>query len=145
MAAKAYDGRSVIADIVEGCSGLILKSTVIKALRAVCRYFGGQLIYIPVTKNMGGTIDEFRGVIVDAVGDEVGEKILNKITTLFGGAQIYIPMEKGAFRKIIALEIFEHYDGSKKKVRDLCREYGMSFTQVYRLWIEGRGSNKKNK
>ena len=99
MAGKANDGGSVIVDIVEGCSGLVKKSTVIKALRSVCRYFGGQLVYIPITKNTGCTMEEFRGIITDAVGDAAGEKILNKIIALFGGTQIYIPMEKGGIPK----------------------------------------------
>ena len=143
MSARAYDGRTVIADMIEGCTGLVGKPVAVKAMRAVCRYFGGQLIYIPVTKTTGDTTGELRGVLVDAVGDAAGEKILDKIMSLFGGVQIYIPMEKGAFRDIIAGEIFERYDNDKKKVRDLCREYGISFAQVYRLWIEGRDNKKQ--
>ena len=138
MNEKAYDGRTVIADMVEGCAGLVEHPIAIKALRAVCRYFGGQLIYIPMTKTTGDTTGELHGVLVDAVGDAAGEKILDKIMTLFGGVQIYIPMERGAFRDVIAREIYERYDGNKARIRDLCREYGMSFVQVYRLWAEGR-------
>ena len=135
---KAYDGRTVIADMIEGCNGFVPRSSAIRALRAVCRYFGGQLIYIPVNKTAGGTTEELRGVLTDEAGDRDGGKILERIMSLFGGCQIYIPMERGAFRDIIAREIYELYDGDKKKIRDLCREYGMSFTQVYRLWGKGR-------
>jgi len=140
MTGKAYDGRTVIADMVEGCTGLVEHSVAIKAMRAVCHYFGGQLIYIPMTKTTGNTTGELRGVLADAVGDGDGEKILEKIMALFGGAQLYIPMERGAFRDIIAREIFERYDNNKAKIRDLCREYNMSFAQVYRLWGEGQES-----
>jgi Mor family transcriptional regulator len=143
MIAKPYDGRTVIADMIEGCAGLVEKTVAIKAMRAVCRYFGGQLIYIPAAKTTGDTTRELRGVLVDEVGDTSGEKILDKIMALFGGFQIYIPMEKGAFREIIAREIYERYDNDKEKIRDLCREYGMSFVQVYRLWAEGRDSKKQ--
>ena len=137
---KAYDGRTVIEDMVEGCEKLVGRPVAVKALRAVCRYFGGQLVYIPVAKATGDTTVELRGVLADAVGDATGEKILDKIMALYGGVQLYIPMERGAFRDIIAREIFERYDGNKEKIRDLCREYGMSFVQVYRLWAEGRDS-----
>jgi len=139
----AYEGRTIIADMLEACTPLVEKSVVIKALRAVCRYFGGQLIYIPVNKTTGDTTKELWGVLADSVGDGTAEKILEKIMTLFGGLQIYIPMERGAFRDIIAREIYERYDGSQEKIRDLCREYNMSFTQVYRLWAEGRNNKKQ--
>jgi len=143
MTTKAYDGRTVISDMIDACTGFVEHSVVIRALRAVCRYFGGQLIYIPMTKTTGDTTRELRGVLADEVGDRDGGKILDKIIFLLGGSQIYIPMEKGAFREIIAREIYERYDNNKEKIRDLCREYGMSFVQVYRLWAEGRDSKKQ--
>jgi Mor family transcriptional regulator len=144
MAAKAYGGRTIITDMAEGCTGLVKQSVAIKALRAVCRYFGGQLLYIPITKNTGDTTSELRGVLVEAVGDASGERILGKMMSLFGGSQVYIPMEKNAFRDIIAREIYERYDGDKEKIRDISREYGISFSQVYRLWAEGRDNKKQN-
>ena len=143
MTEKAYDGRTIIADMVEACTPLVEKPIAISALRAVCRYFGGQLIYIPANKTTGDTTKELWGVLADSVGDGAAEKILEKIMTLFGGLQIYIPMERGAFRDIIAREIYERYDGSQEKIRDLCREYNMSFSQVYRLWAEGRNNKKQ--
>jgi len=140
MKPKAYDDRTFIADMVEGCERLVGRSDAVKGLRAVCRYFGGQLLYIPLAKTTGDTIMELRGVLADAVGDAAGEKILDKIMSHYGGVQLYIPMERGAFREVIAREIYERYDGKKEKIRDICREYGMSFVQVYRLWTEGRES-----
>ena len=140
---KAYEGRTIITDMIEGCNGIVEKSVAVRALRAVCRYFGGQLVYIPMDKTTGDTIAELRGALVDEVGDGDAERILEKIMALFGGIQIYIPMERGGFRDIIAREIYEKYDGDKKKIRDLCREYGMSFSQVYRLWAEGRDNKKQ--
>lgn len=143
MSKRDYDGRTVITDMIEGCAGFVEQSVIIRAFRAVCRYFGGQLLYVPATKHTGDTTIELRGVIVDEVGEADGDKILDRIMALFGGYQVYIPMERGAFRDIIAREIYERYDGDKQKIRDLCREYGMSFTQVYRLWAEGRDNKKQ--
>jgi Mor family transcriptional regulator len=135
---KNYDGRTIASDMIDGCGDVVKMPVAVKAIRAVCKYFGGQLLYIPLNKTSGGTTGELRGCICDAVGDNDGEKILGKLMALFGGTQIYVPMEKGAFRSIIAREVYEGYDGEKKTIRDLCREYQMSFTQVYRLWVEGR-------
>jgi Mor family transcriptional regulator len=143
MKTKAYDGRTVIADIIDGCSGYEDRSAAIRAMRAVCRYFGGQLVYIPANKTSGDTTRELRGVIVDEVGDADAERILKRIMALFGGFQLYIPMERGAFRDIIAREIFEKYDNDKTKIGDLCREYGIAFNTVYRRWIEGRDKKKQ--
>ncbi|MDR3249397.1 MAG: hypothetical protein LBT39_11500 [Treponema sp.] len=134
---KNYDGRTIVSDMIDGCSDVVKKPVAITAVRAVCKYFGGQLLYIPMNKTSGGTTGELLGCICDAVGND-GEKILGKLMALYGGTQIYVPMEKGAFRSIIAQEIYERYNGNNESIRDLCREYQMSFTQVYRLWVEGR-------
>ena len=138
-----YGDRTIIADMIESCAGLVGQPVAVKALRAVCRYFGGQLIYIPVSKTNGDTTKELHGILIDEVGEVYGERILKKIMALYGGYQIYIPMEKKAFKDIIACEIYERYDNDKNKIRDLCREYGISFTQVYRLWLAGRDSKKQ--
>jgi Mor family transcriptional regulator len=57
---------------------------------------------------------------------------------VFGGLQIYIPLERCAFRKIIALEIYKKCGSSGVSMNDLAREYRISFTLAYRLWREGR-------
>ncbi|MDR3247164.1 MAG: hypothetical protein LBT39_00125 [Treponema sp.] len=137
---KNYDGRTIVSDMIDGCGDVVKKPVAIKAIRAVCKYFGGQLLYIPRNKTSGATTGELLGCICDAVGYGDGEKILEKLMALYGGTQIYVPMEKGAFRSIIAREIYERYDNNNESIRDLCRDYQMSFTQVYRLWVEGRAN-----
>jgi len=49
-----------------------------------------------------------------------------------------MPLERCAFKRDIAAGIFGKYDGEENKIGDLCREYNVSFTQVYKLWYEGR-------
>jgi len=140
MKPNSYDSRTIITDVLDSCNGYVEQSVVIRALRAVCRYFGGQLIYIPKTKTTGDTTRELQGVIEDEVGYADGEKILEKIMSMLGGYQVYIPMEKGAFREIIAQEI---YEADTAKRGDLCRKYGISFNQVYKLWHKGHNNKKQ--
>ena len=117
------------------------KATV--GVRAICKYFGGQLIYIPTTKASGKTADDLRGVLADAIGDYDAEIVLKKIMILFGGVQVYVPMESRAFRKEISVEIYNQYDGTQESMRELCRNYNMSFVQLYRLWAQGRENAKQ--
>ena len=133
-----YDGRSIVADMIESCSDVVEKASAIKGIRDICKFFGGQLVYLAKSKTDGDTTNELRGILHDAVGERDGERMLKKLMATFGGYQIYIPMEKNAFREIIAREIYDRYDGTNAKIKDLCREYGLSFTKVYRLWAEGR-------
>ena len=132
----AYGGRTIADDMMDGCAGIVDKESAVKAIRAICRYFGGALIYMPAYKSSGDMIEEMRGVLYDAAGERSGECILSKLMALLGGQQIYVPMEKNAFRKELAHEIYKRY--GKEKIRDLCRDYAMSFVQIYRLWYEGR-------
>jgi Mor family transcriptional regulator len=138
MKFKNYDGRSIVIDMIEGCGEVVDRDAAMKAIRELCRYFGGQLVYIPVHKTTGKTTEELHGVLRDAVGDREAGLILEKIMALFGGYQIYIPMEKKAFHQLIVQEIYEKYDGINKTIGDLCREYGMSFNTIYNFYHEGR-------
>jgi Mor family transcriptional regulator len=113
----------------------ITSATAQKAVRALCRYYGGQMVYIPARENAG---DGLLGVMADAVGDEAAEKILSRIRRFYGGASVYFPLERGAFRKTVALEIYNKCGTGGVTANDLAREYGISFAQVYRLWREGR-------
>jgi Mor family transcriptional regulator len=135
---KNYEGRLSASDMVAACSDVTDRAAAVKAIRAVCKYFGGQIVYFPKSKITGKTTEELHGVLRDAVGDYHGGLMLERLMALYGGGPIYIPMEKGAFRKDIAQEIYERYDGNDETIRDLCREYNMSFVQVYRLYYEGR-------
>jgi Mor family transcriptional regulator len=143
MDSRVYDSRTIIDDMIDGCCDVVGRDAAIKGIRAVCRYFGGTPLYIPVSKTTGDTIEEFHGVLCDAVGDHDADVMMDKIMSLFGHHQIYIPMEKKAFQEVIAHEIYERYGGNKENMRDLCREYGMSFTQIYRLWKKGRKNKAK--
>ena len=122
--------------MINGCADIVDRKTATKAVRIICRYFGGSLVYVPIKKTNGGMINEMHEALCDTVGDRDGKLILKKIMALFGGHQLYVPMEKSAFNKEIAREIHERL--YKEKTRDLCREYAISFTQVYRLFYKGR-------
>jgi Mor family transcriptional regulator len=135
MKAGSY---SIVLDMIEGCSAVVDRSAAVKAIREVCRYFGGQYVYIPLRKTTGKTTEELHGLLRDAVGDADAGRILEKLMSLYGGYQIYIPMEKKAFRPLIVQEIYKKYDGINTTIGDLCREYGMSFTAVYKFYHEGR-------
>lgn len=112
-----------------------------KAVRAICRYFGGQMIYIPVSGEQSaheGAGSELAGVIADAVDGDIAPEIFERIKGIYGGMQIYIPMEKSAFKKIIAIEIYRRYGKDGTTMNSLAREYNMSFSQCYRLWRDGQ-------
>jgi Mor family transcriptional regulator len=134
---KNYEGRLAASDMVAACSDVADRAAAVKAIRAVCKYFGGQIVYFPKNKTTGKTTEELHGVLRDAVGDYHGGLMLKKLMALYGGGPVYIPVEKKAFREIIAQEIYEHY-GVDKTIGDFCREYTMTFNTVYRLYYEGR-------
>jgi len=131
--------RRLVEDLILSCAGGDVSSeTAQKAVRAICRYFGGQLVYIPGRKANGTSAESLRGVIADAVGDRHAEKILEKIMALYGRIQLYIPQENKAFRKTIALEIYERHGREGISMNDLARDYRISFALAYELWKEGR-------
>lgn len=138
MKTKNYDGRSIVADMIEGCGKIADRNAVVKAIREVCRYFGGQYIYIPLHKTTGKTVEELHGVLRDAAGDPDAGLILKKLMALYGGYQVYIPMEKSAFRDAIAREIYECYKGDHDSIGDICRRYNISFNTLYKLYYRGR-------
>jgi Mor family transcriptional regulator len=109
-----------------------------KAVRALCRYFGGQMVYIPGRKERGKSAASLRDVIAGAVGENRARLITEKIMRLYGGLQLYIPLERCAFRKTIALEIYERMGKDGVTMNNLAREYNISFTFAYRLWREGQ-------
>jgi Mor family transcriptional regulator len=130
-----------VEDLILSCaSGEVSSQTVQKAVRAICRYFGGQMIYIPAKKENGASAESLRGVIADAVGDKYAEKILGKIMRLYGRMLLYIPFEEKAFKKTIALEIYQRcgHKGKGIAMNDLAREYHISVAHAYRLWELGQ-------
>jgi len=136
--------NSLAEDMIILCSIDVGSQTAQKGIRALCRYFGGQLIYIPLKNDAGRSAEKIRGVLADAVGDEPAEQMLEKLMIRFGGLQIYIPLERCAFRKIIALEIYERNYNAGIPINDLAREYNISFTLAYTLWRKGQ-SEKHHK
>lgn len=114
------------------------------ALRHFARYYGGQHIYIPVHADTD-LAEQIRGILTDAVGGAVADRILDVIAMLYGGVQHYIPLETRAFKKQIALEVHSAYDGTQECMRDLCRKYNCSLTQIYRLWHAGEAQALKAK
>jgi Mor family transcriptional regulator len=91
------------------------------------------MIYIPAKKETGKTAESLRSVLADAAGDWAAEKILGRIMAIYGNMQLYIPMERTAFRKTIALEIYERYGTDGSSMNDLARDYNISFTLAYNL------------
>ena len=130
--------NTLAEDMVILCSTAVGSQTAQKGIRALCRYFGGQMIYVPFKKDTGESAEKIRGVLTDAVGDKAAQRMLDKLMFSFGGLQIYIPLERCAFRKTIALEIYERNFKNNESINDLAREYNISFTFVYRLWREGQ-------
>ena len=126
--------QDMLRDVVERG---IEKATAINSLRALSSWFGGQQLYIPQKKEGSAVAEEILGVMSDAVGDIDAEKIYDILSLLYGGVLWYIPIEKNAFRDIIAEEIMKEYDGTTQSMRNLCRRYNISYTQVYRLYSEG--------
>jgi len=129
----------LMEDLILACTGDgVSSSTVQKAIRALCRYYGGQLVYVPVKKETGTSAENLRGILADAVGGSDAEKILKKIMVLYGNTQLYIPLERTAFRKTIALEIYERLGKDGCSMSDLARDYHISFSHGYELWKLGQ-------
>ena len=124
-------------EMVASCSvrlGAGEHETAVKGIRAICQYYGGQMIFLPKFKRDNSkTAEQVFGILADAVGDGTAEKMLEVLMSQFGGVQLYIPQEARAFRDEVAKEIYEKYDGTDESRGDLCREYKITFTQIYRL------------
>jgi hypothetical protein len=129
--------------ILAAAQGGITPEEAQKAVRALCRHYGGQMLSVPAKKADGKTGSEVYGVIAEATNDRVARAALKKLMALYGGCQIYVPFERSEFRKVIALEIFKRYGKEGVTMNDLAREYGVSFTHAYRLWREGQRETVK--
>jgi Mor family transcriptional regulator len=141
---RTSQGSAFVEDLILSCTGEGVSSeTAQKAVRALCRYYGGQMVYIPAKKEDGISAENPRRVITDAAGDCAAEQIVRKIMRLYGNTQIYIPLERTAFRKIIALEIYKRYSKNDVTMNDLAREYNISFTCAYNFWKAGRHEKLK--
>ena len=67
---------NLTAEMVSSCSIRLGKGeheTAVKGIRAICQYFGGQIIFLPKFKKENSeTAEQIRGVLADAVGDPIG-------------------------------------------------------------------------
>ncbi len=128
---------NLASEMVASCSARLGKGeheTAVKGIRAICQYFGGQMIFLPKFKRSDSkTAKQVFGILADAVGDGTAETMLEVLMSHFGGVQIYIPQEARAFRDEVAKEIYEEYDGTDESRGALCRKYKITFTQIYRL------------
>lgn len=124
-------------EMVASCSARLGKGeheTAVKGIRAICQYYGGQMIFLPKFKRDNSkTAEQIFGILADAVGDGTAETMLEVLMSQFGGVQLYIPQEVRAFRDEVAMEVYEKYDGTDESRGEICRAYKISFTQIYRL------------
>jgi Mor family transcriptional regulator len=140
---KARDNL-LVNDLILSCArDGVSSETAQKAVRALCRHYGGQMLYIPAKKENGTSAENLRSVLTDAVGGSDAEKILARIMTLYGNMQLYFPLERTAFRKVIALEIFARCGDGGYTMNDLAREYNISAMYAYRLWHIGQQEKLK--
>jgi Mor family transcriptional regulator len=126
------ENHILVKDMIGSLSCLINPDSAKRGIRALCRYFGGQLLYVPLNKADGESAEKIRGIIADEIGDADAEKILEKFMAFYGGIQVYIPLERTGFKEDISREIYEKYDGTHESMNELCRHYNLSFAQVYR-------------
>ncbi|MDR2942793.1 MAG: hypothetical protein LBV17_09410 [Treponema sp.] len=134
-----------VKDMIASLACLMEQESARRGLRALCRYFGGQLLYIPQDKIDGESAEKIRGVLADEVGDADAEKIIEKLMAFYGGIQLYIPLERTGFKKDIANEIYEKYDGTNESMSELCRNYNLSFAQVYRCVHNARETKRRER
>ena len=139
MAKRRNSENALVEDLILSCAGeKVTMAESQKAVRSLCRYFGGQMVYVPARKEDGESARKLRGVVADAVGDRAAKAVVEKIMLLYGNLQIYFPMERNAFSTAIALEIYERSGKNGTTMNDLAREYGISSMQAYRLWKKGQ-------
>ena len=139
-----FHNNALVEDLILTCTGDGVSSkTAQRAIRALCRYYGGQMIYIPAKKETGTSAENLRGILADAAGDSAAEKILGKLMALYGTMQVYIPLERTAFRKTIALEIYARCGNDGCTMNDLAREYNITAMSAYRLWRWGQHEKLK--
>ena len=96
------------------------------------------MYYIPVKKKDGRTIKEMHETLREAVGDRAAKIIIDKTMAIFGGVQLYVPIERNAFEETIAEEIYRRNMDENVRMYEIFHDYGICFTKAYRLWKIGR-------
>jgi len=132
------DIQNIALDIVDACCDAIDRNTAVKGVRNICRYFGGGMLYIPVHKKDGRSITEMYETLREAIGDRAANVIRDKVMALFGGFNLYIPLERTAFEEVIAEEIYRRNMDENVPMREMFRDYGICYTKAYLLWRKGR-------
>jgi Mor family transcriptional regulator len=95
------------------------------------------MTYIPAKRKGGSSAENLRRVVADAVGDPAAETIVDRLMALYGAMQIYFPLERRAFYKTIALEIYGRCGRNGTTMNDLAREYNICAAHAYHLWKIG--------
>jgi hypothetical protein len=139
---KKSEEIKFVEDLILLCSEVVTETDAQRGIRTLCRAFGGTLVYVPSKKETGKSAERIRGALADAVNDRAANSILEKIMIVYGGMQIYIPIERSAFKKIMGLEIYERYENGIS-INDLAKDYNISFTHAYRLYHQGKREKYK--
>lgn len=138
MKKKEADKLDIVDDLIAACEqGCKKKETARKAVRAICREFGGGIIYI--SKRQEGFYSSIILTLFEEITDnQIALAMLERVMTLLGSVQIYIPLERTAFKNEIAIEVFEAYDGTVATLHKLKKELQCSFNHLYRLYHIGK-------
>jgi Mor family transcriptional regulator len=135
---KKIDCQNIALDLVDACCGALGRDAAVKGVRNLCRYFGGAMYYIPAKKKDGRTFKEMHETLCETVGERGADVIIGKPMALFGGWQIYIPLERSAFEDVIAEEVYKRHTDENTNILEMARDYGVSFSKIYSLWKKGR-------
>lgn len=83
-------------------------------------------------------IDSVNRVLND---EETSVKVVRQLTKDFGGGQVYIPLEKFAFKEEFEKEVYERFDGCN--IRELSKEFNISRNTVRRIIADERKRRSK--
>jgi Mor family transcriptional regulator len=125
-------------DLIAACERSLDRDTAQKGVRNLCRFFGGGMYYIPINKTTNRMITEMRETLLRTVGERGAKIIMEKMVALYGGLQIYIPLERSAFEDVIAEEIYRRNMEENESLYFMFRDYNICFNRVYRLWKKGQ-------
>lgn len=116
----------------------------VRLTRAILRLLGGQKVYLPrPDAPLSRVTGDLAEVCARHLGNAGGDAFLRRFLHLFGGGSVYFVLERVAFRDETALEIYAAYNGTNERLSDLCRQYQMSFRQIYAMCARGREITRK--
>jgi len=135
---KKLRDNEVTRDLIIICNGYADLSEVKRGVRALCRVYGGQFLYIPAIKTKGSSAEAVFTVLAEEVGERTAGVMLDRFMMVYGGMTLYIPFENHAFQKEIAQEIYERHSPARGSMSALASRYGISVVQAYNLWKAGQ-------